>query len=121
MTRRLTAQPFMQNFDGADPNVCTSVRGSSVTSLQALYFVNDKFVHEQAESFGRRMAEIPVSDEERLETAFRKVLAREPDAEERGLYLQHLHDLQEGGMLPPAAWASVGRTLFQLNEFLYID
>lgn len=120
MTRRLTVLPYMQNFDGADPNVCTSVRGTSVTPLQALYFVNDSFVHEQAEAFGKRIAALPGDDETRLARAFRLVLARDPDPQEQALWIAHLMKVQE--TQPPAvAWASAGRTLFQLNEFLYLD
>ena len=59
MTKRLTAKPYFQTFDGPDPNVCTSRRDESVTALQALFFANDEFLHEQADRFARR---IHVSD-----------------------------------------------------------
>lgn len=121
ITKRLTAQSYMQTFDGADPNVCTSTRDSSVTALQALYFVNDGFLHEQARRFAQRLAGQKASDEERLARAFQITLARAPTADETDLLLQHLKAVRQQTKNDVAAWSSVTRSLFRLNEFLYID
>ena len=121
MTKRLTVAPYMQTFDGADPNVCTSTRDSSVTALQALYFVNDTFLHEQADRFAKILATENTTDPQRLETAFRTTLARPPTADESQLLLTHLQTARQQAKDDTAAWASVTRTLFRLNEFLYLD
>ncbi len=120
MTRRLTAKPYFQTFDGADANVCTTTRDSSVTALQALYFVNDSFVHEQAGLYARRLLKRTTDDQERLRQACLTLLAREPSAEEMQLLAKHLQSARLTTN-DEAAWASLTRSLFRLNEFLYLD
>ena len=125
MTKRLTVGAYLQTFDGADPNVCTSDRDESVTPLQALYFVNDEFVHEQAAAFAKRLVAMQVSDDERVREAFTAVLGRYPSLDESQVMIAHLDAVEdrlgdeENAALQ--AWSSVVRSLFRLNEFLYID
>ncbi|HAL71839.1 MAG TPA: hypothetical protein DCP71_08720 [Verrucomicrobiales bacterium] len=120
MTKRLTAKPYFQTFDGADANVCTTTRDSSVTALQALYFVNDIFVHEQAALYARRLLKRTTDDHERLRQACLTLLAREPSEEEMQLLTKHLQTARLTTN-EEAAWASLARSLFRLNEFLYLD
>ncbi len=125
MTKRLTAQPYFQTFDGPDPNVCTSDRDQSITALQALYFVNDDFLHEQADRFARRVAMHSSHETERLHRAFETVLCRSPTAEETNLLREHLRAVQQhfegDDEMDSKTWASLVRSLMRLNEFLYID
>ncbi|MGV3661274.1 MAG: PSD1 and planctomycete cytochrome C domain-containing protein [Prosthecobacter sp.] len=121
MTKRLTAKPYLQTFDGPDPNVCTGTRDTSVTALQALYFVNDEFLHEQAALFAKQLVQQHSNDDQRLESAFRAALARTPTRDERTLMLQHLQTVRGQSKDDTAAWASLTRSLFRLNEFLYLD
>jgi mono/diheme cytochrome c family protein len=125
MTKRLTAKSYFQTFDGADPNVCTSSRDSSVTALQALYFVNDKFLHEQADRFTKKIVRQSQNDEERLDNAFTAILSRLPDEEESTMMLGYLNEMRQRMHPDPAgdlqAWSSVIRSLFRLNEFMYLD
>ncbi|MCA9192156.1 MAG: PSD1 domain-containing protein [Planctomycetales bacterium] len=147
MTKRLTADTYMQTFDGPDPNVCTSSRDQSVTPLQALYFVNDEFIHQQANAFVRRwMEESCIGDDNqdsaRIALATLAVLGRPVEQEETELmraFLQQVRDqlspLKEGIVHPDnklsdhenalpvdlQPWASLVRDLFRLNEFVYID
>lgn len=121
MTKRLTAKPYLQTFDGADPNVCTGTRDSSVTALQALYFVNDDFLHEQAALFAKHLVQEESDDDRRLDHAFRSTLSRPPTKEERTLMLQHLQTVRAQSKDDTTAWSSLTRSLFRLNEFLYLD
>jgi mono/diheme cytochrome c family protein len=121
MTRRLTARSYEQTFDGPDPNACTATRDSSVTALQALYFVNDPFVHEQAAAFSRRLTAEEKDDHARLDRAFLAALGRRPTGEETTLFLEHLARATTTSADGSDPWASVTRTLFRLNEFLYLD
>lgn len=120
MTKRLTAQPYFQTFDGADPNVCTTKRDSSVTALQALFFANDEVLHEQADKLGKKLASQPGSEDQRLCEVFERLFARAPDADETRLLLQHLTAAKQQTS-STAAWSSLLRSLFRLNEFLYLD
>lgn len=121
MSKRLTADPYPLTFDGPDPNACTATRDRSVTSLQALYFFNDPLVHGAAEGFARGLVASETEDGSRLERAFLCSLARKPDVEERGLFLGHLAEARKETGNDEAAWASVTRSIFRMNEFLYLD
>ncbi|HEY1083152.1 MAG TPA: DUF1553 domain-containing protein, partial [Prosthecobacter sp.] len=121
MVKRLTARPYFQTFDGADANVCTSARDSSVTALQALYFVNDTFVHEQADLYAAALLRDETTDAARLRRAFLSILAREPTQGEHQLLTAHLQAVRQRSSNDQEAWASLNRSLFRLNEFLYLD
>jgi len=121
MTKRLTADPYPQTFDGPDPNACTATRDRSVTSLQALYFFNDPLVHGQAAGFAKALLASGEGDGARLERAFLAALARRPAPEEAELLLAHLAEARAETGKDEAAWVSVVRAVFRLNEFLYLD
>ena len=122
MTKRITATPYFQTFDCADPNVNTAVRDASVTPLQALYFMNDEFVHDQANRFAQRLLRSCDDEGRQIDLAFELTLGRLPSRPEKDQAQQHLVNVAgktRGEQL--AAWASLARVLFRLNEFLYID
>ncbi len=125
MTKRLTARPYLQTFDGPDPNVCTSDRNQSVTPLQALYFFNDEFLHEQAERFAAALDESADDDRIRAKQAFRTILCREPSTKESDFMLKHIAAVREQfeteTVANQQAWSSLVRTLLRLNEFVYVD
>lgn len=121
MTKRLTAKPYFQTFDGADANVCTTTRDSSVTALQALYFVNDTFVHEQARLTAQNLLANQKDDKNRLHHLFLTLLSRPPADEETTLLLTHLQKVRQTAPNDHEAWSSLTRSLFRLNEFLYLD
>jgi mono/diheme cytochrome c family protein len=125
MTKRLTTRPYLQTFDGPDPNVCTSDREESVTPLQALYFMNDEFLHEQAGRLAASLVESTDDDPARLTKAFRTILCREPSPQEAQLMLRHLaavrDQFENDAEAERQAWSSLVRTLLRLNEFLYVD
>jgi mono/diheme cytochrome c family protein len=129
MTQRLKRHPFLGLFDGADTNASTAHRSLTTVPTQALFFLNDPFVHEQANGFARRLLRDRPDDAGRMELAYTMALARPPCDEERqegvaflGRYRQQL---QASGV--PAdqqevlTWAAYARTLFAANEFLFLD
>ncbi|MFN3190189.1 MAG: PSD1 and planctomycete cytochrome C domain-containing protein [Aureliella sp.] len=125
LTKRLTVESYMQTFDGPDPNVCTSRRDQSVTSLQALFFINDEFLHAQS----RRIAENAIAQtenpEERIDNIVALVLNRKAQPHEIKLlvnFLMTLQSLDSPEKLTEAdAYASLVRSVVRLNEFTYID
>lgn len=133
MTKRLTVGSYMQTFDGPDPNACTSGRDQSVTPLQALYFVNDDFLHASADAISKRLLADKqfTTDAGRLDELFGLILAREPTSDEIELLSRHLDSLHERAEVLAAdetstdvqqrVWASLTRSLLRLNEFLYLD
>jgi hypothetical protein len=129
MTQRIQRHPFLALFDGADPNASTARRVTSTTPLQALYLMNDPFVHARARAFARRLLAEGADDPARVGRAYLLAFGRPPDGEERSAaltYLARVRDrLRAGGtpegQLAAKGWESFARALFLTNEFVYVD
>ncbi len=126
MTQRIQRHPFLAIFDGADPSASTAARSSTTTPLQALYLLNDPFIHEQSERIAKQFTEV-ASDEELVQSTFERLFARQPDSVEVQSSLQYLGNIRRQMTAPDGssnerdAIASWVRALLRLNEFVYID
>lgn len=128
MQKRITALPYFQTFDGPDPNASTARRDSSVTTVQALFLLNNDFVREQATALAARLLR-EIDDGARIDKAFRLVLSRAPTREEKDRSLAFVEKAR--AKVQPAkdtkedpekrVWASFASVMFRLNEFLYVD
>ena len=127
MTQRIKRHPFLTLFDGADPNASTAERRLTIVPTQALYFLNDPFVHVKAEKFAARLQRAAAGDEGRVELAYRLAFGRSSTAAERAGAAEFLatYRAEPGGAsserTESAAWAAYARVLFGSNEFLCID
>jgi len=129
MTQRIQRDPYLAIFDGADPAASTPVRTTSTTPLQALYLLNDAFVHEQSRQFAARLVKEAEDDNTRLKRAYQVSLARQPDAKELdggGKFLAAVRGKLRGDGMPDdqveaESWRAMVRVLFRLNEFVYVD
>jgi len=119
MTQRIQRHPFLAIFDGADTGASTGSRITSTTALQSLYFLNDPFVHEQAAGLAERMTKRAADEADRIDWAYRLLFARPPSEEETKravLYLKQVREATDDA----TAWESLARSLFRLNEFVYL-
>ncbi len=66
MTQRLIKHPFLAIFDGPDTNYSTDVRSQSTVPLQALFFLNNPFVLENAAGLAHRMTTASTDAEARI-------------------------------------------------------
>ena len=129
MQQRIRKQPFLDLFDGADPNAVTGVRPLTTTALQALYTMNDPFFHEQADALAVRVGMAYGSDAERLNYAFSLIYGRVPSPDEVRDARQFLAAARAslGGTAVPdykksrEALASLMRVLLSSSEFLTLD
>lgn len=127
MTQRIQRHPFLALFDGADTNASTAVRTTTTTPLQALFLMNDPFVHEQARKFAARLLADEADDSKRIERAFVLAFGRPPSAAERCTALTYLAELdQKMRGLPrdtarARGWESLARALIMSNEFVYVN
>ncbi len=128
--QRLRRRRILEVFDGADPNATTPDRPLSTTAIQALYLMNDPFVHARAgELAGRIEAGSPAEEEDRVALAYRLALGRAATAEEVAeaqLFLAEARAaLGEANIpddrRPRAALESLARGLLIGNEFLFVD
>jgi cytochrome c553 len=129
MTQRLKRHPFLALFDGADTNASTAVRATTTVPTQALFLMNDPFVHAQSTGFARRLLTARPDDTGRLILAFKMALARPPSVEETQetrAFLDRYRELLRDAGVPPAeheerTWSALARTLLTRNEFLFVD
>jgi hypothetical protein len=129
MTQRIQRHPYLAIFDGADPAASTPVRTTSTTPLQALYLLNDAFVHEQSTRFAASIVAENKDDAARLRRAYQLALGRLPDAKELSearAFLRAVREKlaangaeEESNEVEP--WRAMIRVILRLNEFVYVD
>jgi len=129
MQPRIKMHPFFQILDGADPRSSTGARLVGHTPLQALFFMNDPFVHEQADRFADRLMGARPEPGGRVKLAFLLALGRPPRPEEERAALTHVREAQRDLKELPMpeerrlqlAWASLARALLSSHEFIFIE
>ncbi len=129
MTQRIQRHPFLAIFDGADPSTSTAARMISTTPLQALYLLNDEFVHEQAAGMARSLVAEFSDDESRMERAWLLMFGRLPEPDEKQAATAFLAEarqvLQSNSeqldILDQQCWQALVRSLMRLNEFACLD
>jgi hypothetical protein len=129
MQQRIRRQPFLDLFDGADPNAVTGVRPVTATALQALYTMNDPFFHTQADALAVRVGMAYGSDVERLNYAYKLLYGRAPSLDEVRDCRQFLTQARTslGGTAVPEdrknreSLAALMRVLMSANEFVTLD
>ena len=124
MTQRFQRHPFFALFDGADTNASTDRRLVSTTPLQALYLMNDPFVHAQAKRFSERVRSEGKDDDARIVRAYLLLFGRPPASSEVTAakdYLATVAAKLTGERVAERAWESLARSLFLSNEFVYVD
>jgi hypothetical protein len=139
---RSVPYPVLQTFDAPNGDISCVRRSRSNTPLQALTTLNEPLFLEAARALAARTLREKQKDDDRVEYAFRRVLARRPTAEEKGALLKllrtqeprfstgevnpwnlALNDPDKPAQLPPgasmqqlAAWTAVSRVLLNLDE-----
>lgn len=129
MQQRIRAHPQLSIFDGADTNAAIGERVPSTTPLQALFMMNDPFVHKQADLFAVRVGMAYADDAKRIQYAYRLAFGRKPTAAERAKGLAYLRDIRTdlSELNTPdeaqtrAALASYLRVLLSSSEFIFVD
>src|SRR6516162_2162636 len=129
MMPRFQKLPFFALFDGADTNASTAERLTSTTPLQALFLMNDPFVHEQAQRFALRLLAERPDDDGRLTRGYELALGRPCTTEElteTRIFLEQVRaQLQSAGtpvdQLAAETWKSFARALFLSHEFIYVE
>lgn len=109
---RSVPDPFMECLDCADPSSRVPVRDETITALQALALLNNKFMVRQAKHFADRLTPLAKSEAGQIELAYEFALGRKPTAEESRLMTDYAK--QHG--LPAAC-----RVLFNTSEFVFVD
>lgn len=109
---RSVPDPFMDTLDCADASLIVAKRNETVTALQALALMNNKFMLRMAEHLAERTEKAGDALPARVNAAFRLALAREANDEERAVLTEYaqIHGL-----------ANACRVILNLNEFVFVD
>jgi hypothetical protein len=128
MTQRLQRHPFFAIFDGPDTNSTTESRSTSTVPLQALFFLNNPFLQQQASSFARRLIAEATEPADRVRLAFEMAFGRLPADAELVSVLGHatrlgaeLREVPGVENVEVETWTSIARTVLASNEFVYVD
>lgn len=127
MVQRIKRHPFLALFDGADPNSSTAERRLTTVPTQALYFLNDPFVHAKSVKMAERLQAARPTESGQVELASQLAFGRSAtdaeQAEAAELLAAGRSELKSAGVADAgrAALAAYVRTLFGSNEFLHCD
>ena len=127
MVQRIKRHPFLALFDGADPNTSTAVRLGTTVPTQSLYFLNDPFVHQQADAWRERIHGKQTDFAQQIRLAHLEATGLLADDKLIALarrfydrYQQELSGMSEGEA-DKLILAAYLRTLYSSNAFLYVD
>ncbi len=110
---RTLPDPFMESLDCADASQLTPARTVSVTALQALTMLNDKFVIRQSERLAERLkSEAGENKHAQVNRLFDIVLLRPPRESEASALRSYL---DKHGL------ANTCRLLLNSNEFMFVN
>jgi len=110
---RTLPDPFMESLDCADSSQLTPVRNVSMSALQALAMLNNKFVVRQSEHLATRVTTAASAElSAQVDQMYEYALGRHPTAKE----LQAVSTYAERHGL-----ANACRVLLNSNEFLFVD
>lgn len=109
---RSQPDPWMTTLDCADSSQSTPKRNETLTSLQALSMLNNKFNLVMAERFASRLKEEANGIDAQVERAVQLTIQRELTESERKQFIAYA---QQHGL------ANLCRFMLNLSEFVYLD
>jgi len=109
---RSVPQPFFESLDCADPSQITDMRNESTTALQALALMNNRLALHLAGQFADGLQTNTPVVEIQVRLAARQVWSRDPNPEEQQLLVE---------LADSSGLIAVCRTLFNSNEFVFVD
>jgi hypothetical protein len=109
---RSVPDPFMMTLDCADSSAVVPKRNETITPLQSLALLNNKFMVRMAEHFAERIERMGSNNSERIVAAWRLALGRDPSGREVSAMSSYAdrHGL-----------ANACRLIFNMNEFAFTD
>jgi hypothetical protein len=122
--RRNFLVPMFLAFDYPIPFNCMGKRTVSNVPAQALTMMNNPFVVQQAEVWGKRiLADKDKTPSQRITQMYLTAFGRAPDAGELSAALAFLtsQNKQAGGAENLRAWSDLCHVLMNVKEFIFID
>lgn len=134
MVQRLHAHPYLSLFNGADPSLSTPSRDGSTVPFQALFLLNNSFIHEQSERLAKRLILESKDNQARINSATLQAYGRAVTSAELERWTKFIVAYQAAlAAESPSAdasaddsrelltWSAVARSLLASNEFFFVD
>ena len=127
MQQRNRRNPYLQLFDSADPNVSMGQRQATVTPTQALFLMNSRFVHDQANGLAKRIVADRKTTEEGVQLAFELGHGRQPSKSDFNSAVEFVTKYsdkfpgQDQVASEQQAWSALARVILTSNSFLFVD
>lgn len=120
--QRIRKNVYLDTFDAPDGNLHVGERRATTTSIQSLFFLNSKFIDDQANAIAERLTTVTESPDHQVQWLYANIFGRNPTQAETHAVLGRLAILerQVAGQ-SVNAWASVIRAMLCSNEFLFVD
>ena len=109
---RSQQDPFMQTLDCADPSQSIAKRDTTITAIQALTLLNNKFMVCMSEHFADRLSANEADLDSQIENLFQIALNRSPSPVEAKRFADFASHY---------GLANSCRAVFNLNEFVFVD
>jgi hypothetical protein len=109
---RSQPDPFFMTLDCADPSQIVDKRDESITALQALALLNNRFMIRMAEHMADRIQLRESNRTAQIIEAFRRTLQRRPSSDESQKLAEFAHRF---------GLARTCRLILNLNEFAFVD
>ena len=128
MIQRTVRLPYFTLFDGPNTNVSTEQRSTSLTPLQALYFMNADFPRRAAKNLASTLLAKGPPEKSVVEEAFLTVYGRPPAPAETERATAFLHKTADAYATHDRATAKQSvaleellKALFASNEFMFVE
>lgn len=121
LQKRTFRPSMMEVFDAPESLVTCPRRDSSTTAPQSLSMLNGAFAMSQSKTLAESLASKYTKPEELVRAAWRRTLSRDPSARELKAGGEFLNSQSGNTGSREGALRELVRSLFNLNEFLYVD
>ena len=117
--RRNLRYPIFEVFDRPSANASCPNRGVSTTAPQSLHLLNSEFSAATAKRLAKSVATLPT--DQQVQQVFHRVLGRQPSADEMRDALSFLTESNEGTDDSNDGLTHLCLSLFNCNEFIFVD
>ena len=125
-------QTTLDLFDGASPDLLVPVRPDSTSALQALFMLNNDTVQNTAVTLANGTVTESTNDQQRIGSAYRRLLGRPPTDEEQRVAMQIVQQSRQTRQQLAATaetnvdvesgpWEDLCLALICSNGFLYVE
>ncbi len=123
--RRANLPTLLNLFDFGDATTTSGKRQLTNVATQALFWLNSEFLTERSLDVAKSLLGAKeLSDAARIESAYLRILNRQPAKEEVDQSLKYIEGFKQkfaGEKADQKAWQSLCRALMASNDFVYVD